>query len=88
MKILMPISVLLLGGLIIAIGLVALIDPVRYVRLHIRMADPIGVPYYFRDWYDPNLIANSREMRMQWRMMGFGFACAGSFMIAKITGIL
>jgi hypothetical protein len=69
--------VTLIGIGLVVIGSVALIDPIKYTQLHLRVAGRIGVPFWARDQFDPHILAQSRDMRNQWRLMGVGFVIGG-----------
>jgi hypothetical protein len=80
-EILFPSLGTLIGTGLVVIGLVALIDPIKYAKLHVRFSGRLGVPFWARDQFDPVLLAESRDMRNQWRLMGAGFIVGGGIFV-------
>ena len=76
-EILLASLVIVLGSALVVIGSVALIDPIKYAKLHARVSGRIGVPFWARHWYDPRVLTQSRDLRNQWRLMGVGFIIGG-----------
>jgi hypothetical protein len=77
-------------GLVLATGVIALVNPVWYVRLHNRI---FGHPSeWWRGprpswllWHDPEAVRQSSEMRAQYRFMGFVFVLIGITILVAVA---
>ena len=79
----------LIVGFITASGLLAAIDPVRFVRLHNRLfGDPRdNLPRPWLAWlksFDACAVQQSREMRLEYRLMGIGLMLFGAFILVSL----
>jgi len=71
----------LVGAFTVIMGFVAIIDPVRFVKLQGRANMGEYLPWSMRRWYDLDEIARSREVRLQYRLVGIGFICLGGMFV-------
>lgn len=75
-------------GIFVVLGILAVIDPVRFTELWALGADPRDLPPEYYKWVqyrDPDVIRRSRSLRLQIRIMGIAFVVVGTWMIIIAT---
>lgn len=64
--------------LFVAMGMTAIIDPVRFVKLHNRF---LGDRSKYSEEYDPVYVQQSRNSKLQHRAMGLLLILFGAYML-------
>lgn len=76
----------LLGTLSFAVGLIALLAPVGFVKLHNRISGELAHPWYRSRRYDPEAVRHSRTLRSQYRLVGAILVALGGLAVYLAWG--